>query len=245
MATESSRCRRSAQRLLRLADGAREFRAQVASSDQGLLLREADGALTWVTSTGTEMPLVPASCGGAPIGLWGEGPAVLMACGEKAPWKLVRYDAMGGRDLGAALDRLPWRYRVGRIQPVGENLMDLASGAEWPHTAGVAGQLDEALLEVTSEGVARLRDLGNGRVRALTRPTGAGGIGYQFGRHVALDGSVVTVVDLEGRRVLGTLPRMPIVVREDGGALLRGTPGSDGPLRWYLPPGSMQGPPSR
>ena len=229
-------------RFVRLRDGRRETREVVAYAGDGLVVRDR-GALRWVSAAGVDRELVPASCDPSLLAVWAEGPAVLVGCKARGtPAPLFVYDARGAHDLAASHDVTHARDpMVGRIVPLdGALLIDMAAPRAFGRAyAGEQAIHGSTVLETVEGGVMRFRDLDTLRVTWLTDSTDRYVHGEQHGLFAAVaHGDRILVIDLESQRITGALPALPIVIRDDGAALV--PMGGDripyGPLRWQDPP---------
>lgn len=227
-------------RHFRTADGTRETREVLAWTGDALVVREADGALTWARATG-DTPLAPASCAGEPVAVYDEGPSALVACapiGDQRP--LVLYGPEGVTPLEASVGARVDGWWAARLYPTDDLLIDLATGETAPRAyGGEEGAYGERVLENQKGGVLVLRDLRTGERWELAGPSSKYVYGRPFGRYTAVVHEQVLVIDLVEARVVGTLPGLPVVIRPDGAALVADEPGpvSKGPLRWWTPPG--------
>jgi hypothetical protein len=230
-------------RYVRLRDGHRETRDVRGWAGDALVVRDASGALHWVSASGAEREIVPASCAARFEGMWVEGSAVLVGCGgtEQAS-PLFVYDARGAHALGmSAPARDDRSFSSTRIFAVSSSfIVDLQQARAFPRAhAGEQAFRGSRVLETVEGGVMRFRDLETGRIRTITGPTEEYVYGREFGRFAAIRHESVLLIDLEEERVAATMPSAPVALRHDGAgvSVLLSAGESDGveagPLRWH------------
>lgn len=230
-------------RYLRLRDGYRETRDVRAWGGDGLVVRDASGALRWVAADGTDREVVPASCSPRFESMWPEGSAFLVGCGgtdEASP--LFVYDARGPHPLGMS-ERIrdDRNFSTGRILAVsGGFIVDLQQARAFARAyAGEQAIRGSRILETIEGGVMRFRDVETGRIREITGRTEANVYGREFERFAVVQHESVLLIDLEREQVVASVPAMPLALRDDGtnvSVLL--TAGEQeympiGPLRWH------------
>lgn len=228
---------------VRTETGAREVRPVLAWDQHGILVEEPRG-LVWVDRSGEQL-LVPADqCEPDVQGVYAQGPAVLVGCGAAGLAQLYVFDRNGGHALGRTT-KIDDEYRnkdwrAARVIPLGgDQIIDLATAKAHPRTyAGEQGFGENGLiLETTRERVTRFRDLSTGAITDLLGPAS----GYVYGQpigddYVALSRTPVVLVNMRTRAVVGSLPGMPVAVRDGGLALVARSPSQhgvpSGPLQW-------------
>ncbi len=230
---------------VRIDTGALETREVVAWDQSGVLVSAPRG-LVWLDRSG-ELLLVPKDrCEPDIQGVYAQGPSVLVGCGPAGKAPLFVFDRKGGHDLGIATE-IDAEYRskdwtAARILPLnGKQIVDLGTGKVHPRTySGEQGFGENGwILETTREGVTRFRDLSTGAITDLLGPASGYVYGHSIGHYVALRRTPVVLIDMDARAVVGSLPAMPVAVREGGLALVttdaRGREVPQGPLRWVRP----------
>ncbi|MBM4367471.1 MAG: hypothetical protein FJ102_14760 [Deltaproteobacteria bacterium] len=221
-------------------DGRPERRAIVASAGGDLVYRSESGTLIY--DGDTEFEIAPASCAAEVAAIWPEGDRAVIACADgKDRWTWSwRGDGVAA-PLALPGTTRPWGMTVDRVfVPTGEEIVDLATGRILERAyGGEVATWGDVLVDIDRQHRVRLRDLALGTTTYLIEGETESAWKRDHGRFGAVvrDGKVY-IVDLAQRRVLGTLPRPPLLVRDDGAALV--PEGSDqhdmGPLRWWTPP---------
>jgi hypothetical protein len=225
-------------RTFRIKDQFEETREVLARASDGLLVRTDDGSLAWRRASGSEVSLVPADCAANVLGLYDTVPSVLVACDvgtEQGPLRIYHPDMVYELGITDWVNRPVSIVDSIRIQEVvdGSNrssLVDLATGQL--HSRAYKGeqginQDTAVVLETTREGVTRFRDLSTGSVETVAENGNRHIRAQQFGRFSAVQSKDLRsqeqdmlLVDLVTRKIVGTLPSVPVAVREDGAVLL-------------------------
>lgn len=221
-------------------DGKTERRSIIASAGGDVVYRAESGVLMY--DGDTEFEIAPASCDPDVAAIWPEGDRAVVACanGEDRWTWWWRGDGVA-EPLALPATARPWGMTVDRVfVPTGREIVDLATGQILERAyAGEVATWGDVLVDIDEQHRVRLRDLALGTTTYLVDGATESAWSQDHGRFGAVvRGGEVYVVDLEQRRVLGTLPRPPLLVRDDGAALVSEGSGlhDAGPLRWWTPP---------